>query len=175
MPNLVNQILMKELEEGFEEMGSCLVMSFDTLTVEQDQELRNKLRDAGVQYKVVKNRLAERALEARGLQMGDAFTGKCGVVFAPEEKAIAAAKLVREFAKKIKKPPVVVTGGVIEGVAVHGAEASTIADMPDRDTVNTQIAIAISGPARSLATVTNAVGGGLARCIQAKIDKEGGE
>ncbi len=46
--------------------------------------------------------------------------------------------------------------------------------MPDRNTVNTQIVTAISGPARSLATVVNAVSEGLARCIQAKIDKAEG-
>jgi len=175
MPNLVNEFLMRDLEQSFESMGSCIVVSFNTLTVEQDQALRTQFRDAGVRYQVVKNRLAVRALKARDLDLKAAFKGKCAVVFAPEEKAIAAAKLVREFTKKMKAPPVVVTGGVIEGVPVSGPEAAFIADMPDRNTVNTQIVTAIMGPARMLATVTSAVGGGLARCLQAKIDKDGGE
>ena len=70
-----------------------------------------------------------------------------------------------------KNPPVVVTGGIIEGEALTGAAAAGIADMPDRDTVNAQLATAISGPARSLASIIQAVAGGMARCIQAKIDQ----
>lgn len=176
MPNIVNEMLYSELEQDFRDMGSCIVLSFDKLTVAQDEGLRKELRDAGVHYKVVKNRLATRALQSvASLDLTEAFQGKCGVVVAPEEKAISAAKIVREVMKTHRKaPPVRVTGGVIEGEAIVGAQAEFIADMPDRPTVNTQIATAISGPARSLATVVNAVGAGLARCIQAKIDKAAG-
>lgn len=174
MPNIVNEMLYTELEQDFRQMGSCIVLQFDKLTVAQDESLRKELRAAGVQYKVVKNRLAVRALQAvASVDLTDALTGKCGMVVAPEEKAIGAAKLVREAMRVHKKdPPVRVVGGVIEGEAIVGAQAEFIADMPDRTTVNTQIATAISGPARSLATVINAVAAGLARCIQAKLDKQ---
>ena len=175
MPNIVNDMLYQELEQDFREMGSCLVLQFDGLTVAQDEGLRQQLREAGVAYKVVKNRLAKRALRsAVDVDLSEAFSGKCGVVFAPEELAISAAKVVREAmrAHKKKTPPVRVVGGVIEGEGIAGAMAASIADMPDRDTVRTQIVTAISGPARSLATVVQAVAAGLTRCVQAKIDKQ---
>lgn len=175
MPNIVNEILYRELEKDVKEAGSCLVVSFDKLTVEEDSALRNQFREAGLSYKVVKNRIATRAFkEALDVEMGEAFSGKCGLILAAEENAIAAAKMVREAMKKRPEPPVKVVGGVIEGEAIVGQMAATIADMPDRQTVNTQLAIALSGPARSMASMLNAVGGGLARVIQAKIDKEGG-
>jgi large subunit ribosomal protein L10 len=176
MPNVVNEILFRELEQDFRQMGSCIVLQFDKLTVAQDENLRKELRSAGVDYKVVKNRLATRALQSvADVDLGEAFRGKCGVVFAREEKAIGAARLVREVMKVHKKdPPVRVVGGVIEGEAIVGAQADFIADMPDRHTVNTQLATAISGPARALATVVNAVAAGMARCIQAKLDKQAG-
>ena len=174
MPNIVNDMIYQELEQDFRSMGSCIVLQFDRLTVAQDEGLRQQLRAAGVQYKVVKNRLAMRALRAAvEVDLSAAFKGKCGVVFAPDEQAISAAKVVREAMKVHKKdPPVRVVGGVIEGEGITGAMAEAIADMPDRTTVNTQIVTAISGPARGLATVVNALAAGLARCIQAKIDKE---
>ena len=177
MPNIVNEMIYRELEQDFREMGSCIVLQFDGLTVARDEGLRQQLREAGVAYRVVKNRLATRALKtATDLDLSTAFKGKCGVVFAPEEKAISAAKLVREVMTAHKKgpPPVRVVGGVIEGEPITGEMAAVIADMPDRNTVNTQLVTVLSGPARSLATVVNAVGAGLARCIQAKIDKESG-
>ncbi|HLU30081.1 MAG TPA: 50S ribosomal protein L10 [Glycomyces sp.] len=177
MPNIVNEMLYEELEREFRAAGSCLVLAFDKLTVKQDEALRNELRSHGVRYRVVKNRLALRAAKAAyDVEMGPAFKGKCGVVFAPEEKAISAARIVRDAMKAHRRgePPVRVVGAIIEGEAITGAAAVTVADMPDRNTVNAQLATALSGPARQLATVLAAVPAGLARCIQAKIDKEQG-
>ena len=177
MPNLVNEILYQELERDLKESGSLLFLGFDKLTVQQDGDLRNKLREAGVGYRVVKNRLATRVMrDVLGLDLGKALAGKCGLVFAPEEKAISAAKIVREAMKPLKKEaPVSLLGAVIEGEAIVGDAAATIADMPDRNTVNTQLVTALSGPARALATILNAVPASLARGLQAKIDKDGGD
>ncbi len=173
MPNIVNQSLFEELTKDFRDAGSCLVLEFEKLTVQQDGVLRQKLRDLGVEYRVVKNRLATRAIkQTLDLDMTATFVGKCGVVFAPEEHAISAAKAVREAMKPMKAAPVRVIGGIIEGEAIVGPSAATIADMPDRHTVNGMLATALIGPARMLATVVQAVPAGLARCIQAKIDKE---
>ena len=64
MPNLVNNILLKELTSEFQKMGSCVVVSFNKLQPTQDIELRVKLRAAGVKYRVVRNRLALKAFES---------------------------------------------------------------------------------------------------------------
>ena len=93
MPNIVNTFLLAQLEEDLKNMGSCIVLKFDRLTVELTNEIRNELRDAGVEYRVVKNRLAIRAFDKLGLNLSEAFEGKCGVVMAEEEKAISAAKI----------------------------------------------------------------------------------
>lgn len=171
MPNLVNEILLSELERDFKQMGSCLVVSFDKLQPQQDIDIRGKLRASGVRYRVVRNRLARRAFAGLNLEMNTALTGKCGVAIAQKEGAIAAAKALREYIKKQKQSPITIVGGVVEGQAYLGAAANSIADLPDRNTVNTQIVSAMSGPARSLATILNAVAGGMARCIQARVDK----
>ena len=149
MPNIVNEILYEELAQSFRDSGSCLVLSFDKLTVAQDGDLRSKLREAGVSYRVVKNRLANRVLkDVMDLDLNESLIGKCGVVFAPEEKAISAAKVVREAMRPLKKEaPVRVVAGIVEGESITGAAADTIADMPDRNTVNAQLAGVIAGPA----------------------------
>lgn len=175
MPNLVNEIMLDSLKREFRNMGSCLIVSFDKLQPDQDLEIREALRKAGVRYRVVKNRLALRAFAEMQLDMKPAFRGKCGVAMAEAERAIVAARALREVVKKHKEPPIQVTGGIIEGEAITGPAAAAIADMPDRDTVNTQLVRAISGPARSTASVLAAVAGGMARCLQARIDKTGGD
>ncbi|MHC4515951.1 MAG: 50S ribosomal protein L10 [Planctomycetota bacterium] len=177
MPNLVNEILLEDLKQKFEEMDSCVVVSFDKLTVEQANDVRNQFRDAGLNYFVVKNRLALQVLKSMGLEMRSAFEGKCAVAFAKEEGAISAAKLVREFNKPFRKaPPMRVTGGVIEGEVIIGDAAKNIADMPDKQTVRGQLASALSGLARGIVVCLSGAGpAGLARVLQAKIDKEGGD
>jgi len=178
MPSMVNELLHSELEAEFKEAGSCLILSFDKLTVGDVSDLRGKFREAGVSYKVVKNRLAVKAAkQAIDIDISDAFDGKCGIVFAPEERAISAAKIVREFALKarkalkIKKPPLIVTGGVIEGEAITGAAAAGIADMPDKDTIRSMLLSCIQGPSRSIAACLNGLPAGLARVTQAHIEK----
>lgn len=173
MPNLVNEILLDDLERDFQSMGSCVVLTFDKLQPQQDLELRGVMRQAGVQYRVVRNRLAVKAFAKLDLDLKRAFVGKCGVAIAKEEGAIAAAKALRDFVKKQKQPPVQIVGGVVEGTVYLGGDAEAIADLPDRNTVNSMIAQAVSGPARSLASILNAVAGGMARCIQARVDKAG--
>jgi len=181
MPNLVNNLLYEHLTRDIKSMGSCLVLSFDKLTVADDERLRKKFRGAGFRYRVVKNRLAVKAFQSTlGVDLGEAFTGKCGIVFAKEERAIAAAKLVKEtitaaLAKsKIKFAPLTITGGVIERQAIVGKAAQSIADMPDRNTVRAQLLGVMSAPMRGLAVALNAVAGGTARCINAKVEKGGG-
>ncbi|MCB9877411.1 MAG: 50S ribosomal protein L10 [Planctomycetes bacterium] len=171
MPSQVNEILLAELQNEFQNMGSCVVVEFGNLQPLQDIDIRTQLRQAGVRYRVVRGRLAARALSGMGLDMGTALRGRCGVAVADKEGAITAAKILRDWIKKTKDAPLKIKGGVVEGTAFTGAAAATLADLPDRNTVNTMIVTAISGPARSIATVVSAVAGGLARCIQAKIDK----
>jgi large subunit ribosomal protein L10 len=173
MPNLVNQILLADLQREFKSMGSCVVVEFGKLLPKQDIEIRSKLREAGVQYRVVRRRLAKKAFAGLSLDLGTALNGRCGVAIAKKEGAIQAAKVLRDWIKKTKDAPIQIKGGVVEGAAYTGASAAMIAELPDRHTVNTQIVTAISGPARSLATLLNAVAGGLARCVQARVDQAG--
>jgi len=172
MPNLVNEILLQDLKQEFEKMGSCVVVDVGPVNPSQDIEIRGKLRDVGVRYRVVRSRLASRAFSDMGLDMSEAMVGRCGIVLAEKEGAIAAAKVLDDYIKKAKDAPIAIKGGVVEGEAYVGAAAAEIAKLPDRNTINTKIVTAISGPARALAMVVSAVNGGLARCIQAKVDKE---
>jgi len=172
MPNLVNETLLADLQREFQSMGSCVVVEFGKLLPKHDLEIRGKLRAAGIRYRVVRSRLARRAFDGLKLDLGKALTGRCGIAIAPKEGAIQAAKILREWIKKTKDAPLVIRGGVVEGSAYSGASADSIADLPDRNTVNTMIVSALSGPARSLASLVSAVAGGMARCIQAKVDAQ---
>lgn len=176
MASMINELLVEELKREVQKAGSCLLVGFEKMSVAQAEDVRREFRKAGFKYRVVKNRLAKVAFASHKLDIGKNLKGKCGVVFAPHERAIEAAKLLREHYKKlkVKEPPIAVIGGVIEGEVIGKARAASIADMPDRRTVQGQLVSTIAAPLRSLAAALNAVGGGVSRCVQQKVDKGGG-
>jgi large subunit ribosomal protein L10 len=173
MPNIVNKCLLADLERDFRAMGSCVVVEHGPVSPVQDVEIRRQMREAGVRYRVVRRRLARQALAAMDLDLGATLTGRCAFAIAEKEGAIHAARKLRDWIKKTKNAPISIKGGIVEGQAYVGDSAGLLPDLPDRHTVNTMIASAVSGPARSLATILNAVAGGMARCIQARVDKQG--
>lgn len=175
MANLINDFLVSELKSEVKKAGSCLLVSFEKMSVSQAEAIRREFRKAGFKYRVVKNRLAKVAFASHKLDLGKTLKGKCGVVFAPQERAIEAAKLMREHYKKlkVKEPPLSVIGAVIEGEVIGRARSATIADMPDRHTVQTQLVSVLAAPMRSLAVALNGVASGVGRCVQAKVDKAG--
>ena len=173
MASMINELLVEELKSEVKKAGSCLLVGFEKMSVAQAEDVRRVFRKAGFKYRVVKNRLAKVAFASHKLDLGKGLKGKCGVVFAPQERAIEAAKLLRDHYKKlkVKEPPISVIGGVIEGEVIGRARAAAIADMPDRRTVQTQLVSAIAAPMRSLAVALNGVASGLGRCVQQKVDK----
>src|SRR5262249_59982843 len=124
---------------------------------------------------VARHGLARRPLWVMNCDLRDAYKGRGGVETAKKEGANRPARALGEYIKKQKQPPIAVMGGVVEGQAFVGKAADAIADLPDRHTINTMLASVVSGPARSVASILNAVAGGLARCIPARVDKQGGD
>lgn len=171
MPNIVNQMVVRELQDEFKEVEGMVLVSFGGLTVEETSAIRGKLAEKNVRFKMVRNSLAKRVLAERDLVFADdaALKGNTGIAYGDAEAAIDAAKVFAD--KDLKKDgKVVVKGGMLEGNALDAASAKALADLPDRDTLHAQLLGVISGPARGLATIINAVPGSVARVIQAHAD-----
>jgi large subunit ribosomal protein L10 len=121
--------LVRGLKKKMEGADALYYTDFTGLNVKRMTELRRNLRRAGVEYVVIKNSLALRAVKESGL-VEPSLKGPTGVVIAKD--AIVAAKLLTEFAKKNEERPAV-KGGLYEGAAVDGALVKKLALMPTRD------------------------------------------
>ncbi len=172
MPNIFNRLAFKEFEQDVEGMDSCVFVRFDKLKMSQDFELRNQLREKGLQFRVIRNRLMALAMKEEGYESFPKLTGKIGVVFAKEEGAITAAKVIRDFAKANKGCTLEFIAGILEGEVLQGDEAKSFADLPDKDTLRSMLLSAIQGPGRGLATALQGLPVGIARCIQEKFSTE---
>jgi large subunit ribosomal protein L10 len=121
--------LVRGLKKKMEGADALYYTDFTGLNVKSMTQLRRTFRRAGVEYVVIKNSLALRAVNESGL-LAPKLKGPTGVVIAKD--AIAAAKVLTEFAKKNEERPTV-KGGLYEGAAIDGALVKKLALMPTRD------------------------------------------
>ena len=175
MPNLVNQMVTRQLERDLGEAGSMLVVSFGGLTVSETENLRGDLAKSGVKLRMVRNKLARRVLKEKGIEFEDkALIGNTAIAFGDSESAIHAAKILTE--KEVKKAgKVKVKAGVLEGSVLGPADANALANIPDTNTMRAMMLGVLSAPARNLVGTLAGLPGGLARVLQARADQLGGE
>lgn len=173
MPNLINESILRQLSDDFASAEGMVVVSMDGLSVAETEALRNQLADRGVRLRMVRNRLARKALETRGVTTPRAlFAGNTACAWGSSEDAIGIAKAVDGCeAKRLGK--VKFKGGLFEGDVLDPAGAAALAGLPGKNELRAMMLGLLSGPARSLATLLNAPGSSIARAIQARVDKGG--
>lgn len=133
-----------EKEQSVEELGrrlaeaKCLyVTDFTGLDVAAMTELRRRLADAEVEYMVVKNTLARRALAGSAFEALVADLEGPNAFAVSRSDVVAAAKILSEFERDRDKPRI--KAGVIEGAVVSMAEIHRIASLPSREVLLAQI------------------------------------
>ncbi len=170
MPNAQNQEMLANIKADLEAAGAVWVVDYRGLTVKEIQQLRRNIREADGQMKVYKNTIMHLALSQADLPtLDDLLAGPSAFVFAGTDVA-ASAKAIKEFAKDNEN--LQIKGGLMDGAAVSAAEVEAIASLPSREVLMAQIAGAISGVARGLATSINGVPRGLAQVVKAVADQK---
>ncbi|WP_337169568.1 50S ribosomal protein L10 [Gemmatimonas aurantiaca] len=123
------QILVDSLKAQLTGAQALYYTDFTGLNVKRMTDLRRRLKKAGVEYVVIKNTLALRAVNESGL-VAQRLKGPTGVVVAKD--AITAAKVLSDFAKENDQKPAV-KGGIYEGNAVDEAMVKKLAALPTRE------------------------------------------
>jgi len=122
-------LLIDSLKASMQGAQALYYTDFTGLSVKRMTELRRRLKKAGVEYVVIKNTLALRAINESGLA-GQRLKGPTGVVVARD--GVTAAKVLSDFAKENDARPAV-KGGLYEGAAVDEAMVKKLASLPTRD------------------------------------------
>jgi large subunit ribosomal protein L10 len=121
--------LVAGLKEKLVGANAVYYTDFTGLNVKKMTDLRRRFRKAGVEYVVIKNTLALRAVNESGL-VGAKLKGPTGVVVAKDP--VSAAKVLADFAKENDQRPAI-KGGIYEGNAVNEATVKKLASLPTRD------------------------------------------
>lgn len=163
MPNQKNQDTVAQIKEELAEISAMWIVDYRGLTVKEIQELRRNVRGAGASMKVYKNTLMHLALSESELPtMDDLLEGPSAFILAESDPA-AAAKVIKNFAKSNEN--LTIKGGMMDGQAYDAAQVEAIASLPSKEELMGQIAGAIAGVARGLATTINGVPRGLAQAL----------
>ena len=133
---------MAELKAKLSGAKALYYTDFSGLNVKRMTELRRRLRKANVEYVVIKNTLALRAVNESGL-VGTRLRGQTGLVIARD--AVAAAKVLSEFAKENDQRPAV-KGGLLEGRALDVNQVKKLASMPSREQMLADLGAGLQAP-----------------------------
>ncbi|MCL9983506.1 MAG: 50S ribosomal protein L10 [Erythrobacter sp.] len=157
-----------QLNAVFNEVSVVVVTRNLGMTVAQSTDLRNKMRGAGANYKVAKNRLAKLALENTDyVGLDDMLTGPVGLAWSTDP--VAAAKAAVEFAKTNDKLEIV--GGSMGSVVLDEAGIRALASMPSLDELRAKLIGLVNAPATKIAQVVTAPAAKVARVFAAYADK----
>ena len=133
-------------------------------------ELRRRLKKANVEYVVIKNTLALRAVNESGL-VGVRLKGPTGLVMAKDP--VEAAKILTEFAKTNDQRPTV-KGGVFAGAPIDAAQVKRLAAMPSREQMLAELGAGLQSPLSAMLGVMNSLLTNFAGALEAlKSQKEG--
>jgi len=162
--------LVSELKEKLEGATALYYTDFTGLNVKRMTDLRRRLRKANVEYVVIKNTLALRAVNESGL-VGERLKGPTGLVVAKDP--VAAAKVITDFAKENDKKPTV-KGGLFEGKAIDTAQVTKLASMPSREQMLAELGAGLQSPMAAFVGALNGVLYMFAGALEAlRVQKEG--
>jgi large subunit ribosomal protein L10 len=136
------QKLVGELTDKIKGAKALYYTDFTGLNVKRMTELRRRLRKAGVEYVVIKNTLALRAINEGGLT-GVRLRGPTGVVVTRDP--VVAAKLLSDFAKENDQKPAV-KGGLLDGAIIDQAQVKKLASMPSREQMLAELGAGLQSP-----------------------------
>jgi large subunit ribosomal protein L10 len=173
-PEKVEQVGL--LSEKLKSAKSAVLTDYRGLTVSQVQDLRARFRGAGVEYRVVKNTLARRAVKDAGRDdaLRELFVGPVAVAFGYEDDPGAAVRLINDFTRATRLK-LDIKGGLIDGRVLPAADVQQIADLPPRDVLVAQLLGTLQQPIGQLASAVQAPIRELVGLLEAYKDTLGGD
>lgn len=155
------KVAVEEISAAIANAQTLVVAEYRGISVSSMTELRANARKEGVYLRVLKNTLARRAVQGTSFaELADQMVGP--LVYAASEDAVAAAKVLHQFAKKDDK--IVVKAGSYNGEVMNAAQVAELASIPSREELLSKLLFVMQAPVS-----------GFARGLAAFAEKKAGE
>ncbi|MBB5372810.1 50S ribosomal protein L10 [Acidocella aromatica] len=172
MDRIEKREFVAELSSVFAETSMVVVTRNAGMTVAEVTALRRKMREAGVSFKVAKNRLALLALDGTRFDgIGPLLKGPTALAWSQDP--VAVAKVAVDFAKTNDK--FVLLGGSLGSQVLNADGVKALSELPSLDALRAKILGLLNAPATKVAGVLQAPAGQLARVFAAYADSQKSE
>ncbi|MDQ7094095.1 50S ribosomal protein L10 [Desulfosporosinus sp. PR] len=153
MPNIEEKsLVVSEIKEKFQQSSGVVLADYRGLTVAQVTQLRSQLRQAGVEYKVLKNTLVRRAAQEVGVEGLEPYLeGPTALAFSKDP--VAPAKILLDFVKVNKLKSFQIKAGVVEGKVIDSDGVKNLADLPPREVLLAMVLRGMQAPLAGMANV----------------------
>lgn len=149
---------------------SAVILDYRGMTVAEATNLRNRFREAGVEYKVIKNNILKRAADQLNIEgLDDYFKGPSAVAFGYEDP-VAPAKILCKFVKEINKTEI--KGGVLDQVKVDAQKVEELSKLPSKEELIAKMLGSLNAPITNFALALSAVPRGLACALSAVAEQK---
>ena len=149
------QETVQTYQDGLATAPHAFLVGFSGITVPQVTDLRDRVRQNGGHYEVVKNTLALIAINDQPLgDLKEHFTGPTAVAYTSED-VVGLAKALTEFRKEV--PAIEFKAGLVDGQAVSAEQLEDIAKMPSREELMAKLLFLLQSPVTRFARVLNAL------------------
>lgn len=154
MPTQEKIETVREIKEKLQNSKIAIMTTYVGINVAQVTDLRKRLRESGIKYKVYKNNLARIALREIGAEHAADFM-KGPTAWAFSDDPVAPAKILQDFSKEVQF--VQILGGVMEGKVLTREQVLSLANLPPKEILVAQVVGTIAAPLRNLVTVLSAL------------------
>lgn len=148
------QEMVRSLQEKYDRAKSVVFISFDQLTVQENERLRRELENEGGEYIVAKKTLLDKALgekNVEGFTSTKGFEGKLATIFGYDDE-VAPAKIIDKFQKETDEKAVFV-GGILEGKFLEPVQVGALAKVPDKQELYAKLVGSLNSPISGFANV----------------------
>ena len=159
-----------ELTEAFKSANVGVLVKYEGITVENDTKLRKQLREAGCEYKVVKNTMLSRAFKDAGIEGLEEYLHGTTAIAYSETSYTEAPKILSDYAKKHED--FVVKAGFIDGASTDAKSIDALAKLPPKEVLVAQVLGGLNGPIQGFANVLNGTIRGLVIALNAIAEKQ---
>ncbi len=149
------QEAVKVIADKLQRATAGVFVDYKGINVEEDTKLRTELRNAGVDYTVVKNTLTRFAAKSVGLDGFDEILNGTTALAVSFDDQVAPAKILNSYAKKNEK--FTIKAGFIDGAAISVEEVKALANIPAKEVLIAQLLYAINSPIQGLAVALDQI------------------
>ena len=168
MPNLVNQLLLKEYKTRFEGVQNIVSVGYEGVDMIEQETIRDELAGAGVEFLFVKNRVVNIAFKELGLpEVSSICDGQTAFAFG--EDPVAIARMLCDKAKG--NPNIKIHGAVVESTILDEAGVKDLSKSPTKEELKAMIVGQVLSPGANIVGATIGPASTIAGQIKARIEE----